>query len=90
MLSLVFALASDIAEAVSEPLAFVSLTLAAVADLLALVSEVFALVSDTLAALALLLLCNAHDFELCVFPVELSESVAPSGDSVDSAHFFAI
>lgn len=43
-----------------------------------------------LALCALALDSNAHVRELCVFPVVLSVSVAPSGDVSDTAQFLAV
>ena len=46
--------------------------------------------ADDADAVARSLLYSAHDFDDCVFPVELSASVAPSGELLDSAHALAV
>ena len=45
--------------------------------------------ADDVDAVARSLLYSAQDFDDCVFPVELSESVTPSGELPDSAHALA-
>ena len=78
----VFALDADLA-------AFVSLALALVSDVFDVVSDALALDSELYALIARSFEYNAHDLEDCVLPVVQSSSFTVSGDSLDSAHFFA-
>lgn len=88
-------------EACSEAFALTSLAEAFLSDSLTDINDswasaalavaddawVVAALALALALSALSLDANAHDRELCVLPVSLSVSIAPSGDVSDTAQF---
>ena len=88
--SLVFAAPADVAAAVAELAAALLLAAAFVSLVLALPADVEAALAEEAEAVARSFEYSAQLFALCVLPVVLAVSAAPSGEVVAVAQFFAV